>query len=73
VYPEDGNGATTLLRSADTAMYQAKKSGLDSYRFAAAGHSRNAIGWRRGVSKRARRSGRRMAAASNQPKLEDLE
>jgi diguanylate cyclase (GGDEF)-like protein/PAS domain S-box-containing protein len=73
VYPEDGNGATTLLRSADTAMYQAKKSGLDSYRFAAAGHSRNAIGWRRGVSKRARRSGRRMAAASNRPKLEDLE
>jgi diguanylate cyclase (GGDEF)-like protein/PAS domain S-box-containing protein len=33
VYPDDGLDAETLIGNADTAMYQAKKSGRQSYRF----------------------------------------
>jgi diguanylate cyclase (GGDEF)-like protein/PAS domain S-box-containing protein len=33
VYPEDGLNAETLLKNADTAMYQAKQSGRQSFRF----------------------------------------
>ena len=33
VYPEDGLDAETLIKNADTAMYQAKESGRQSYRF----------------------------------------
>jgi diguanylate cyclase (GGDEF)-like protein/PAS domain S-box-containing protein len=32
-YPEDGDDAETLLANADTAMYQAKKHGPNSYQF----------------------------------------
>jgi diguanylate cyclase (GGDEF)-like protein/PAS domain S-box-containing protein len=31
VYPEDGLDAATLIKSADTAMYQAKEQGRDNY------------------------------------------
>jgi diguanylate cyclase (GGDEF)-like protein/PAS domain S-box-containing protein len=31
VYPEDGSDAETLIKSADTAMYQAKEQGRDNY------------------------------------------
>ena len=33
VYPDDGPDASHLLRNADTAMYQAKDAGRDTYRF----------------------------------------
>ena len=33
MYPEDGTNSSLLLKSADTAMYQAKESGKNRYRF----------------------------------------
>ena len=33
VYPEDGKDFDTLLKQSDTAMYQAKESGRNTYRF----------------------------------------
>ncbi|MFA6970459.1 MAG: EAL domain-containing protein [Gallionella sp.] len=33
LYPDDGRGFDALLRSADTALYQAKDSGRDTFRF----------------------------------------
>jgi EAL domain-containing protein (putative c-di-GMP-specific phosphodiesterase class I) len=33
IYPDDGSDALTLIKNADTAMYQAKENGRQSYRF----------------------------------------
>ena len=31
IFPEDGHDATTLIKAADTAMYQAKNRGRNTY------------------------------------------
>ena len=44
VYPDDGNDFGTLLKKADTAMYQAKDAGRNTYRFFTEQMNINAVG-----------------------------
>jgi diguanylate cyclase (GGDEF)-like protein len=45
IYPEDGKNFETLLKAADTAMYQAKASGRATYRFYAEKMNQEAEQW----------------------------
>lgn len=42
-YPHDGRDATSLLKNADTAMYQAKEAGRNEFRFYAQAMNANAV------------------------------
>ncbi len=46
IYPQDGADAQTLLKSADAAMYQAKKYGRNNYRFFGQDMNPGAVGRR---------------------------
>ena len=43
VYPDDGLDAETLIKNADTAMYQAKENGRQSYQFFTPGMNARAV------------------------------
>ncbi len=43
VYPDDGDSAETLLRNADSAMYQAKDDGRNTFRFYTADMTQRAL------------------------------
>jgi diguanylate cyclase (GGDEF)-like protein/PAS domain S-box-containing protein len=69
VYPEDGADAATLIKNADTAMYQAKADGRQSYRFFRPAMSARAVE-RQEIEESLRHAlGRREFALHYQPKI----
>jgi diguanylate cyclase (GGDEF)-like protein/PAS domain S-box-containing protein len=70
VYPDDGLDAVTLIKNADTAMYQAKESGRECYRFFTPAMNVRAVG-RQSIEEDLRRAlQRREFAVHYQPKVE---
>ncbi|WP_415886413.1 putative bifunctional diguanylate cyclase/phosphodiesterase [Neptuniibacter sp. QD37_6] len=45
IYPNDGTEAIELMKNADTAMYQAKKTGGNSFNFYNKGMNKHALTW----------------------------
>ena len=69
VYPDDGLDAVTLIRNADTAMYQAKEKGRQSYQFFKAAMNVRAVE-RQSIEESLRRSLERQEfALQYQPKV----
>ena len=69
VYPEDGMNAETLIKNADTAMYQAKENGRQSYQFFKAAMNVRAVK-RQSIEGNLRRAlERREFALHYQPKI----
>jgi diguanylate cyclase (GGDEF)-like protein/PAS domain S-box-containing protein len=69
VYPDDGQDAETLIKNADTAMYQAKENGRQSYQFFKPAMNARAVE-RQSIEESLRRAlERREFAVHYQPKI----
>jgi EAL domain-containing protein (putative c-di-GMP-specific phosphodiesterase class I) len=70
VYPDDGLDAETLIKNADTAMYQAKETGRQGYRFFKASMNVRAAVERQSIEENLRRALERQEFALHyQPKI----
>jgi diguanylate cyclase (GGDEF)-like protein/PAS domain S-box-containing protein len=70
VYPDDGLDAETLIKNADTAMYQAKENGRQSYKFFKPAMNVRAVE-RQAIEENLRRAlGRNEFALHYQPKID---
>jgi diguanylate cyclase (GGDEF)-like protein len=70
VYPDDGGDAETLIKNADTAMYQAKENGRQSYQFFTAAMNTRAVE-RQSIEESLRHALERKQFALNfQPKID---
>jgi len=70
VYPEDGQDAETLIKNADTAMYQAKENGRQTYQFFKPAMNVRAVE-RQSIEEGLRRAlGRRELVLHYQPKID---
>ena len=67
VYPEDGDEATTLLRSADTAMYKAKESRQAAYSFAGSEHQPLSAAWWSRIRRSVQRAHRQIGHNPSSP------
>ncbi|MCC5867759.1 MAG: diguanylate cyclase [Gammaproteobacteria bacterium] len=64
VYPENGDEATTLLQSADTAMYKAKESRQPAYSFAGSERQPLSAAWWSRIQKSVQRAHRQIGQNS---------